>query len=128
VALIVARARLGGLSVETVTHGRCRKIPSVVAENLLRILQEALANASSHAQAQHTQVELRFRSFGLTLRIRDDGRGFQIQSPDTEPGRGLGLTIMRERAQQIGARLKLRTELEWGTEVEVTLRWIVWTT
>jgi signal transduction histidine kinase len=123
-AEVIDRARMNGLSVEIVTHGHLRRIPSVTADNLVRIMQEALNNAAVHARAQHARVELRFSRFGLVLRVQEDGRGFRINSADA--GRGLGLTMMRERAAQIGARLTLKSEPGQGTEVQVTLTWLLW--
>jgi signal transduction histidine kinase len=87
---------------------------------LLRIAQEALHNAMRHAPGSSVRVTLRVAKKTVTLRIRDDGPGFDMTAlPRTR--RGMGLTTMRERAHEIGARLDIRTRPGGGTTVTVTV-------
>jgi signal transduction histidine kinase len=83
---------------------------------LYRIAQEALNNVAKHARASRVTVSLACSASGVELRIRDDGRGFQAQdrSPDH-----LGLGIMRERAEAVGARLTISSPIGRGTVVRV---------
>jgi signal transduction histidine kinase len=92
-------------------------LPEAVEQAYFRIAQEALANVARHAQARSVRLSLR-GSAPLRLLIADDGQGFQIE----HVGEGrFGLLSMRERAAQIGARLRLRSAAGQGTEV--TLEW-----
>jgi signal transduction histidine kinase len=87
---------------------------------LLRIAQEALHNAMRHAPASSVRVTLRVAKKTVTLRIRDDGPGFDVAAlPRTR--RGMGLATMRERAHEIGAQLDIRTRPGGGTTVTVTV-------
>ena len=81
---------------------------------LLQIAREALANAAKHASPSQVWVELERESDGLSLRIRDDGKGISHTQP-----RGHGLDIMNERASVIGATLTVSSQPGEGTNVVV---------
>ena len=104
-------------------------LPPDVQIALYRISQEALNNVAKHATASRAEVQLRPRSFttlknepkstaGLELRISDDGHGFD---PDKISPGSFGLDIMQERAEAIGAELKIYSQIGRGTEIIV--RW-----
>jgi GAF domain-containing protein len=93
-----------------------RPLPPEVQIGLYRITQEALNNVVKHAAATQAQVRFRRHAAGADLRIRDDGRGFDTGSP--RPGH-LGLSIMRERARDIRARLQVRSRIGAGTRIDV---------
>jgi signal transduction histidine kinase len=78
--------------------------------------QEAVNNVTQHARATQVTVSLRRQPEGVELRIRDDGRGFDPDS--VRPGR-LGLNILRERAEAIGATLQITSQAGQGTEIAV---------
>lgn len=78
-----------------------------VATHLLRIAQEAVANAIRHADPKRITIALIVSERATELRVRDDGRGF-VPPPDTAPG-GIGLKLMRYRAGCIGATLHIGT-------------------
>ncbi|HOU15258.1 MAG TPA: GAF domain-containing protein [Anaerolineae bacterium] len=92
-------------------------LPLDVKIAFYRIAQEALNNISKHANANHVEVRLRCAPRGAELCIHDDGVGFDINRvlPDN-----LGLSIMRERAEAIGAQLAIHSQPQAGTEVVVT--------
>jgi two-component system sensor histidine kinase UhpB len=77
---------------------------------LYRIAQEGLTNVARHADAGSVELTLRREPAGLTLRIRDDGRGGVTRD-------GAGIRGMRERALLIGARLTVESPPGKGTEV-----------
>jgi signal transduction histidine kinase len=85
---------------------------------LLRIAQEALQNALRHAGARHVTVRLRNGAGRLALEVEDDGVGFDPGSPELR-SKHLGLTSMEERAQQLGARLEIRSREGSGTLVRL---------
>jgi signal transduction histidine kinase len=92
-------------------------LPTEVRIALYRIAQEALNNVAKHAEASAVHVELSCDGEELTLRIRDDGRGFD---PATMPPGQLGLGIMQERAAKIDFTVQFDSKLGKGTEVVVT--------
>jgi hypothetical protein len=65
---------------------RSRRLPPVTENNLLRIGQEAIANAARHARARRIDVRLEFTEREVLLSVRDDGQGFDASQP--APGRG----------------------------------------
>jgi nitrate/nitrite-specific signal transduction histidine kinase len=95
-------------------------LPAEVRIALYRIAQEALNNVIKHAQAGRVSVSLRYAPGGeaVDLGICDDGRGFD---PTDIPPDHLGVGIMHERAEAIGAVLKIESRLGEGTRVRV--RW-----
>lgn len=101
--------------------GTPRRLPAEVEANVLRIAQEALANASKHAGAARIDIELRFRRGGrLFLTIRDDGRGFDPDASFAAASR-FGLTGMHERAEQLGAMLSVQSREGRGTEITLAV-------
>ncbi|MFI5285987.1 MAG: GAF domain-containing protein [Candidatus Dormibacteria bacterium] len=94
------------------------RLPLETEHALLRIAQEALHNAMRHAPGASVRVTLRSGSKAVTMRIHDDGPGFDPGAlPHTR--RGMGLTTMRERAHEIGAQLDIRKHRGGGTAVTV---------
>lgn len=109
---VTGRARVSStLEVE----GRC-ELPVEVKIVLYRIAQEALNNVVKHAVATEVTIHLSCDEGGARLRIHDDGRGFDstVLSADS-----LGIGIMRERAETVGAQLDVQSETGRGTTVSV---------
>jgi PAS domain S-box-containing protein len=92
---------------------------NTTATHLYRIAQEAVGNALKHGQATQVEVDLGVTDGLLTLRITDDGIGMRDQGVKTE---GLGLKIMRYRADSIRASLSIESPAQGGTLVTCTLR------
>lgn len=100
----------------TVVHPGDRM--SVPVENeLLRILQEALTNVDRHADATNVDVVWEVRGGDYELVVRDDGRGFESAKGVRDSA--YGLVGMRERADVIGARLRIDSAPGEGTTVRV---------
>jgi nitrate/nitrite-specific signal transduction histidine kinase len=93
-----------------------RPLPLDVKVALYRIAHEALNNVAKHAGASQATVNLRCRPEQVELHVSDDGRGFD---PEGIAPESLGLGIMRERAEAIGATLTVESEIGRGTEVMV---------
>jgi signal transduction histidine kinase len=107
-----------GSGVETAfaVTGHARRLAPVVENNLLRVGQEAITNASRHAQAGRIAVNVDFAEAQFRLRVSDDGRGFDAAAPP--PGRGgFGLVGMRERAAQLKGELDIRSAPGRGTDI-----------
>jgi signal transduction histidine kinase len=91
-------------------------LPPDVQIALYRIAQEALNNIDKHARARNVELKIKSVNGRLELHIRDDGEGFEV---DRVSSTSLGLEIMRERANQIGAQLNIESEIGTGTEVSL---------
>jgi len=85
-----------------------------------RITQEALTNVVRHAHATHVDVDVQVDEAALTLVVRDDGSGFDVQGAEESDDRErhLGLIGMRERAQNAGGTLTIVSRAGSGTTVE----------
>jgi PAS domain S-box-containing protein len=88
---------------------------------LFRIVQEALNNIVKHARAKHVTIELREDSGKITLAVTDDGCGFDCSVRRAGNGQGMGMTTMRERAEAIGADLRIRSAPGEGTSLTITM-------
>ena len=107
--------------IATYFHQECDNIKLSSAEEIqmLRIVQESLANTRKHAQAQTVRVLLTFRHGAYVLLIEDDGVGFENTARVGSPGEHIGLSIMGERAHKLGATLNVESEPGEGTRVEL---------
>ncbi|GAB4185584.1 MAG: AAA family ATPase [Coleofasciculaceae cyanobacterium] len=94
-------------------------LPVEVESNLLRIGQEAITNAFKYSKANKIQIELIYEAIQLILRVKDNGQGFDSESPCFS--NGFGLLGMRERADRIGAKLTVNSQPGMGTEVVVSI-------
>jgi signal transduction histidine kinase len=92
------------------------ELPEKVTIAYYRISREALINATVHSGAAHIQVSLLEETGQLILLVRDDGCGFE---PQAVPSGHLGLKIMDERAQEVGATLLVDTDPGQGTTIRV---------
>jgi PAS domain S-box-containing protein len=92
-----------------------RRPPAEVQVGLYRIAQEALNNVAKHANATQAIVTLRLGD-SVRLTVADDGAGFDPRAVGADH---LGLHIMRERAETMGARFSLYSEPGEGTQVSV---------
>jgi signal transduction histidine kinase len=88
---------------------------------LLRIVQESLINVRKHASASKAWVNLRIDEGTLELAVHDDGQGFDPSCVHITGWPHFGLSMMRERAEAIGAEFDLDSELRVGTLIRVRL-------
>jgi signal transduction histidine kinase len=116
--LMAASARV---KIAVQTSGMPRKLAPAIENNLLRIAQEALANALKHAQASQIIVKLNYEPGGVCLRICDDGVGFDTGCHATITGGHFGLLDMTERAGKIGGAFSMISAPGQGTEIIVAL-------
>jgi len=103
-------------------EGTPRNLRPLLRDEVYRIAAEALRNAFKHAQARQIEVEIHYDERQLRLRIRDDGKGIdpQVLGGDGRAGH-FGLHGMRERARLAGGNLAVWSELDSGTEVELSV-------
>ena len=111
----LGRAMTGrtGVPVHVLAECDCA-LPPAVQIALYRMAQEALNNAGKHADASAVHVHMTCEPNHVELTISDDGRGFEVGS--IAPGH-LGLGIMRERADGIGAALEIESQPGHGTKI-----------
>jgi two-component system, NarL family, sensor kinase len=95
-------------------------LPEHVVIALYRIAQEALQNVVKHARATCAEVELRCDASRVTLRVTDDGQGFDIGAR-TDGEASYGLRSMTERAELVGGRLTVTSRTGVGTTVTATV-------
>jgi signal transduction histidine kinase len=108
-----------GIRVELVHHGAPRSLPDDVALCLYRIVQEALRNVIKHSGADSARVEFSGTTEELTLKISDDGTGFDSESAQTH--KGLGLLSMRERLRLVGGTIAIERVEPAGTRIDVRI-------
>src|SRR5215467_3651351 len=99
------------------------RLPGQVEMNLLRIAQEAVANALTHGRARRVDIELTYSPISIRLTVTDDGKGFA--AAQNSPSGHFGLLDMRERAQSMGSQLKIESQPGCGARmvVEVAGNW-----
>ena len=107
-------------SVAIYTEGDTVRADPPVESEICFIVQEAIANAIEHGHATHATIEIEAQASVVTVRVRDNGRGF-AEAKASEPTAGMGMRVMRERARLLKGTLRVHTEKDVGTEVELEL-------
>lgn len=110
------------LNVVVEISGEARPIPGATKLTLFRIVQEALTNVIKHARANYAWVRMAFNEKGISLEIKDDGIGFDVNLLDNGGGRpSWGLLGMRERASLIEGEFYLDSYPGEGSCVRVMI-------
>lgn len=102
-------------------EGSRRRLPPVVENNLLRIGQEAITNASKHARPSRLEVALLFERRTVRLTVEDDGVGFVVGEQPSGDRRSFGLVGIRERVDLLGGSFDLTSAPGQGTRVTVVV-------
>jgi signal transduction histidine kinase/ligand-binding sensor domain-containing protein len=105
---------------DVVVNGAPERWPPRVKEQLLLIGQEAINNAVRHGQPTHVGLELHCDDNRASLRVTDDGRGFDLDDAIHADGH-YGLRGMRERAAQVQGTIVIESRPGRGTRVEATV-------
>jgi Signal transduction histidine kinase len=103
-------------------EGTSRDLHPILRDEVYRITGEGIRNAFRHADAKQIEVEIHYDDRRLRVRVRDDGKGIdpKLLSDDGREGH-FGLRGMRERAKLIGGKLTVWSELDAGTELELSI-------
>jgi len=103
-------------------EGTPRDLAPIVRDEVYRLGCEALRNAFRHAHAGRVELEIRYDRRLFRLRVRDDGKGIdpKVLGGDGRPGH-YGLPGMHERARLVGGKLAVWSEIDSGTEAELTI-------
>ncbi len=109
------------MDFKVVVSGMPRELRPAVSDELYRIGREAIVNAYQHSRAKQIETEIEYGPTELRMAVRDNGCG--IDPHQLEWGRPghWGLQGMRERAERIGAQLRVLSKVAAGTEVELCM-------
>jgi signal transduction histidine kinase len=107
---------------EVAVEGTPRSLHPILRDEVYRLAAEAMRNAFCHAQAWKIEVEIRYGEKEFRLQVRDNGRGIDpsVLSGDGREGH-YGLHGMHERAKIAGGKLKVWSEVDSGTEIELSI-------
>jgi two-component system, NarL family, sensor kinase len=100
-------------------HNEIPPLSPDVMTCLYRVAQEAIRNAEKHSGSRRARVELAGTLESIRLCVEDAGRGFD--STTAEGSRGVGLVSMAERVRSVGGELSIRSQLDGGTRIEVSI-------
>jgi signal transduction histidine kinase len=118
--IIRSLATEGTPEINIHVRGTPLRLPGRIEMNLLRIGQEAAANAVKHARASRIQIQLEYLAESVILIVADDGRGF---NPDQASAVGhFGMLDLRERAESLGSQLQIDSAPDRGTRVAIEVR------
>ncbi len=121
--MLAQETRADGLTVSVQVEGEVRRLTPDLELTAYRIVQEGLSNVVRHAGAQTACVTIAFAPNGLTLRVQDDGRGFEppVNPADLARAGHFGLMGIRERALLFGGQIEVCSKPGQGTTLEVSL-------
>jgi len=108
-----------GAGFRVVVEGTALPLRPTVRDDVYRIGREAVVNAFRHSQANNINLQLEYSPNELRIVVRDDGCGIDPQVLHSGRDGHLGLPGMRERAEKIGAKVKVLSRIGGGTEVEL---------
>ncbi len=95
-------------------------LPPNLEMHVFRIVQEAMNNIRKHSNAQNVRLMFRCDEKGHhQILIENDGQGFVMPKESDHPGKHVGLSIMRERANYLGGDLMVESEPDEGTRIEL---------
>lgn len=110
-----------GVAIDCSISGQPFSLSQSAAHEVLMIAREGLYNAIRHAQPSKIELRLNFDPDKCTLRIVDDGSGFDVQVLTHTPEHHYGLLGMQERVERIHGRLTLESTIGKGTEITVEM-------
>jgi signal transduction histidine kinase len=110
------------VSLMAFTSGRIKELNSAGRTALYRVAQEALNNVARHAQASRVQASILKVPHGLRLRIKDDGKSFEVERVlHAKTNQRLGLLGMRERVEMVGGKFTVESAPGQGTTIQAQI-------
>ena len=109
-----------GVATQLSMEGHGLPLAPDVQIQVLHMVQEALSNVRKHARARKVQLRVQ-RSPHWAFEVQDDGVGFDAAVPAEQAPLRVGLGIMQERAQGIGAQVRVQSAPGQGTTVRIAL-------
>lgn len=120
-AFTESTANRTGLAFSVSAGPGLARVRGELADDVFRIIAEAIHNVVRHAGAGKVTIRLTVRADRLTATVADDGRGIQAGLPAGQPNAGFGLTTMRERAERWGGTVAVGPGRSAGTLVRVAV-------
>ena len=113
-----------GIKIETDLGIQENEVPAPLKTVIYRVLQEAMNNIAKHSQATRVRLSLGQKEGRVYLRVEDNGSGFDLRQVRSEerPGRGFGLTSMRERTELSGGSFSIESIEGRGTTLQASWR------
>jgi len=107
-----------GVHIHLTAYAGVEQLDTARRTVLFRVAQEALTNVARHAHASRVEVSIQKQPEGICMRIKDDGKSFDVQSVMMARGaKRLGLLGMRERLEMVGGRFEVESAVGQGTTV-----------
>jgi two-component system, NarL family, sensor histidine kinase DegS len=112
-----------GIGIDLIVNERDLRLPSILETVAFRIIQEALNNVKKHSEARKAWIELYFEPTRLSIKIVDNGKGFNWESLSQKflEGSSFGFLSMKERASLVGGLVDITSEENKGTTVSVEI-------
>ncbi len=108
-----------GADIQILVTGEERRLESYIEVMIFRAIQELLANAVHHGEAQTIKVSVDLAEDQVRVRVEDNGKGFDTSILETT--QGLGLRLLRDRVSMVGGMFEVHSRLGQGTEVSFTV-------
>ncbi len=108
--------------IDFTVEGEPYSIKSVIGITLLRIIQEGCSNAVRHGNASIIQVLLKYEDDKISVKIEDDGSGFDtksIEQNSRDDNSGFGLSMMKERVYLLSGNITIDSDIHCGTKINV---------
>jgi signal transduction histidine kinase len=112
---------VSGVGTRLQVSGPTDRLPPTTELALYRIVQEAIANVGKHSGARTALVSLERHDGTVTVKVEDDGAGFDVARTLAGKDRGIGLFGMHERAELLGGKMSISSEVGRGTSVTAQL-------
>lgn len=110
--------KLYGIDVHLdIQEAAIMELSASAVNQLPRIIQEALTNVRKHANADSVWVRMQTNDDDMTVCIEDNGRGFVPEELQKQDRSGIGLQVMRERAESLGGTLRIDSQVDRGTRI-----------
>lgn len=111
-----------GLQIEFLFFGQERRLDSTIEVALFRIIQESISNIKKHAQAKSAVVKMESLRDKVSIHIKDDGKGFDLEKVTADKCReGYGLIGMKERVQLLEGEMAITTAPGQGTSINISV-------
>jgi len=111
----------GQTDFRIIVEGLPKPLCPAIADEVYHICREAVVNAFRHSKAGKIEVEIEYAMREFRIAVRDDGIGIDPQIIESGREKHWGLSGMKERTEKIGAKLKVLSRADAGTEIELSV-------
>ena len=109
------------LEINISVTGSDRRLESYLEVMMFRAMQELLNNSANHSQASQIKIQLDLGKDVIKLMVEDNGKGFDPNAPEFESEGGLGIKIIRERAEMLGGEFVIDSAVGQGARITLSL-------